>query len=265
MKILTPFVSFLLVPLLVTAPLSAQVPTASAAQPAEAENLQIRMLAPGADAAILNCRASNEITVQVTDPDGAPVANAAVALRLPDSGATGTFSGGSHSAVAYTDASGRAHIAAVQWGETPGMVAMRVTAVKGTVHAGILVEKTLADTSKAVAKAVEPVKVTPAPPAAKPVGQLAMAAPATDHQSEPPSSNPAPAPPAPKQVPAVSVVNSVPPGSKAHSSKKWLIIAAIAAGAGAGFAMAGKGKSSAPASSTPSLSIGTPSISVGHP
>ncbi len=218
MKSLTPFVSFLLVPLLVTAPLSAQNTAVSTAQPGEPENLQIRILTPGADAAILNCRTSNEITVQVTDPDGAPVANAAVALRLPDSGATGTFSGGSHSAVAYTDASGRAHIATVHWGEAPGMIAMRVTAVKGTVHAGILVEKTLADTSNATAKEVEPAKVIPAPQAAKPVGQLAMAAPAADQQTQPPPSNPATAPQAPKPVPAVSVVKSVRPTSKAQSS-----------------------------------------------
>jgi len=67
-----------------------------------------------------------------------------------------------------------------------------------------------------------------------------------------------------QKPPTVSVTGAN-HGAASHSKAKWFVIAAIAIGAGAGLALAGKGKSSSSTSPTTQLSIGTPSISVGHP
>ncbi len=262
MKRLSPFFSLFLIPLLVTLPISAQLPEVSGNSGASAapEALQIRVLDANPSPLAVNSETATALAVAITDADGAPVPDAAVVLRLPDSGPTGAFSDGSHAAVAYTDHSGRAQIANLKWGDTPGVVAMRITAVKGTAHAGILVERILTAASVNCGHAGESACATAQDqkPAPVPVAQLATAAPATVHPITP-------AAPPLKPEPSVSVTNTAPVTSKSHSHKKWLVIAAIAAGAGAGLAFAGKGKSSTSASPAPSLSIGSPTVSVGHP
>lgn len=250
--------SFVLIPVLVSAPLGAQAAERADAtgDTAASQILQIRMAAGGPARAVVNSEATAGFTVEVTGPDDVPVRDVAVALRLPDTEPTGVFPDGSHSTVGYTDESGHVHFAAITWGDTPGLVALRVTAVKGTSHAGILVDETLL-----------PVSV-PAMPSQPP---SAASAPAAVQLLQPMEKIPAPgsvlAPVAQplKPEPSVSVTNSAPSQSKPHSHTKWIVIAAIAAGAGAGLAFAGKGKSSSPASPPPSLSIGPPSVSVGHP
>jgi hypothetical protein len=202
------------------------------------------------------------------------VADAAIAFRLPDADPTGIFSDGTHSAVAYTDQTGRAKITGIQWNATPGAVAIRVTATKGTAHAGILIQQTLApiriDTpaplpSHTMHEAL-PSAVAPLPlPAAPPVGtQPATKAAAPEQLATVPSVD---APPPPRiSEPAVSVTNS-PTGASKHSGKtKWIILAAVAAAAGgAGVAMMGKKSSGGSAATPPGISIGAPGISIGHP
>ncbi len=281
MKYLTPFLPFVLIPLLVTAPLSAQIVEnpAGSGNSSELQDLQIRVLGGDTGSASVNSDAGSGFTVEVTGSDGGPVVDAAVAVRLPDTEPTGVFADGSHATVSYTDQSGRARLAAVKWGNTPGVVAIRVTAVKGTAHAGVLIEKKLVATS-APSVAADPQPAAPMPIMTEPL-PAAPAQIATTPQSIPvpkpatvqsPTANtipaahaltPAAAPLKPQ--PAVSITSSVPPGSQSHSHKKWIVIAAIAAGAGAGLAFAGRGKSSGSSAPAPSLSIGSPTVSVGHP
>lgn len=78
------------------------------------------------------------IIVVVEDSTGAPVSQAAVSFRLPEQGPTGLFSNGMRSEIAITDATGRATLAPIQWGETPGMVPLRVMAAKGQLRAGVI-------------------------------------------------------------------------------------------------------------------------------
>ena len=284
MRHLIPFFSIALIPLLVSAPLSAQVieKPAASGNSSEAPDLQIRVIAGYTGSASVNSQATGGFTVEVKTADGTPVADAAVALRLPDTEPTGAFPDDSHAMVAYTDQSGHARLAAVKWGSTPGVVAIRVTAVKGTAHAGLLVEENLSAAPVSSA-ASEPRALTPpaiplaevsasvaqaaALPVAEPVSLTKPAAPESQAASVPAASHtltPAMAPL--KPAPSVSVTNSAPQSSQTHSShKKWIIIGAIAAGAGAGMAFAGHGKSGGSTSQTPSLTIGAPSVSVGHP
>jgi len=269
MKRLSPLFSLILIPLLVTLPLSAQLPESSNAPGTSAapEALQIRVLDANPVSISVNSQAAAGIAVEITDSDGAPVTEAAVVVRLPDAGPTGAFADGSHAAVAYTDHSGRAQIASLKWGDTPGVVAMRITAVKGTAHAGILLERVLTAPSVNCGHAGESACATAQNQQAAPVpvAKLAPAAPVSTQQASVPVHPLTPATTPLKPEPTVSITNTAAATSKSHSHKKWLVIAAIAAGAGAGLAFAGKGKSSTPASSTPSLTIGSPTVSVGHP
>ncbi len=255
---LSPFISVVLVPILTVYPLWAQAPAQDAAA---SPNLQIRVVASDSSQALIGSQTVNGFTIQVADSAGAAVPDAAVAFRLPDSGPTGTFGDGAHSAVVYTDATGRARVSGIHWTETPGLVAVRVTATKGSGHAGMLIEqKLVSSTSTTTVVSVPP----PAP------AQLATTQTAAKALVPPVSTGAAAQPPPVETVPlkpepAVSV-SSTPPGEAPHKShKKWLILALVAAGAGAGVAMAGKGKSSGTSTpQNPSLSIGSPSISVGH-
>ncbi len=281
MKHLTPFLPFVLIPLLITAPLSAQIlenPAAPGNSP-EPQDLQIRVIAGNSGSASVNSEAGSGFMVEVTGSDGAPVVDAAVAVRLPDTEPTGTFADGSHAVVSYTDQSGHARLAAVKWGNTPGIVAIRVTAVKGTAHAGVLIEKTLTAISapsvaaESPAAAPMPIMTEPLPAAPAQIATTPQPIPVPKSatvQSPTTSTLPAthaltPAAAPLKPQPSVSVTSSVPPGSQSHSHKKWIVIAAIAAGAGAGLAFAGRGKSSGSSAPAPSLSIGSPTVSVGHP
>src|SRR6185437_13303670 len=96
------------------------------------------------------------LTVAVTDGRGAPVSNATVLFRLPSDAPTGIFSDGSRVAVIYTDLEGHASIKNIQWGASSGTAVVRVTASKGTTHAGLLVEQVLRPSRTSAA---------PAPPA----------------------------------------------------------------------------------------------------
>ena len=83
------------------------------------------------------------ISVTVTDESGAPVPDAAVAVRLPEDGETGTFADGTHAAVAYTDQQGEARVAVRAWSTESGAVLVKITATKGSARAGMLFEQKL--------------------------------------------------------------------------------------------------------------------------
>ena len=230
-----------------------------------------------------NTRTAKGIAVQVTDAAGAPVSDAAVAFRFSESGASASFADGSHSAVAYTDAGGNAHIANFQWNGIPGTAALRITANKANSHAGLLIEQNLVSGS--------PVPEVVAQAVSIPANEADAAIPETDPAMAPPAPMTPPlaahpvtsAPGAPSEyignpyhpaslglAPAISISNTGGRDEEYHSSskKKWIILG-IAAGAGIGIAFAlMNGKSAAPANGAAvnsGVAVGTPTISIGHP
>jgi len=258
MKPLSSFFSVLLTPLLALSPIWAQEPAVNPGS-AAAPLLQVHLVDGGLNA-VPGSRQQQSFAVQVADAAGAPVADAAVAIRLPDSGPTGAFADGSHAAVAYTDATGRAKFPAVQWGDLAGTADLRITAAKGSIHAGLLLEQVLAPLN---AKADSPVSQNTAK-AAQPGTPVSVKSQIAQTRSGADAGAPS-AVPNQKQDPAVSITSAA-PGSKSHSNKKWYILAgvAVAAGVGAAVALSGKGAATA-ATTTTALSVGTPSISIGHP
>jgi hypothetical protein len=77
--------------------------------------------------------------IQITNAAGAPVVGSAVALRLPEDGATGRFANGLRAWVAYSDAAGIVRFPVIQWSATPGPVQIQVTAAKGSTHSGLVI------------------------------------------------------------------------------------------------------------------------------
>lgn len=283
---LTPYVCVFLSWLLAAAPLPGQTAGTLAGTPTllpppgGAGLAQIRVIENDGAETPAGSHSIKGITVEVSDAAGAAVADAAITIRLPDSGPTGSFADGTHSGIAYTDASGRAEINGIQWSLAPGLVSMRVTATKATSHAGVLLEKTLtramppvapvlaADTAELpgtidILQAIPP----PAAPAfALPVARSGASQPAPHNPGTPAHAQLPNAGTAQAQAPLVSVTNTGATGYHPHHGKtKWVIAAVIAAGAGGALmAMHGKGTAPAGAAVAP-LSIGTPSISIGHP
>ena len=95
--------------------------------------------------------------LQVTNAAGAPVTGAAVALRLPEDGATGRFNNGLRAWVAYSDSAGIVRFPVLQWGETAGVVQIQVTAAKGSSHTGLLIAQRLGSDGAAVSVVSVPV------------------------------------------------------------------------------------------------------------
>lgn len=232
------------------------------------------------------------LTVAVTDGRGSPVPNATVLFRLPSEAPTGLFSDGSRVAVLYTDTEGHASVKNIQWGASSGTTVIRVTASKGTAHAGLLIEQVLSRSKSAAAS------IPPATPPVVSAAPIVNAAPVPETASivhPKPASQPVPLG-QPAQAPAersskpilISAQGVTIPGSAASEeptvqittnrpaqltgasgkSKKWLWIGiGGAAAAGMAFAFVGKGggSSSSQTPGSPSLSIGTPSVSIGRP
>ncbi len=73
-------------------------------------------------------RTSRDTIVQVEDENHRPVAGAAVAFLLPDSGPSGTFAGGLKSATVITDAQGRAVMPRMTANHLSGQYQIRVNA-----------------------------------------------------------------------------------------------------------------------------------------
>jgi hypothetical protein len=261
--------------------------------------LQIRLVA-GINATYeVGSLQATKLAVEVTDHAGIPVPGVAVTLRLPNQGATGAFGDGTRSAIVITTERGEAGFTGIRWGAAAGLVSLRITAVKGTAHAGILAQQELIVGSRPLATSpVGRPTPAPAPPAAP--------SPASSRASAPPSVEakvaitPAPVParvnsqvtivtqvekPQPdpvvraavypvlsaaetraKEPPAVTI-SSAPPGHGSSGKTKWIVIGLVAAGAvaGIGFAMGGSKSTTAAPPTVAGTSIGTPSISIGHP
>lgn len=282
----TSAIPLVLIPSLVVSPIWAQSVSSPSDPNSQASNIQLRVIQES------NGVPAKALTVQVRDESGRPVQDAAVAFRLPDTALSGTFADGTQSAVAYTDASGTAHVDGIRWIASSGSVPVRITASKGNSHAGLLFEEKLSESvappSIPVVRAEE-TSVRPAQPSFAPAlpvpgvaaveqskasvvsapGELAGLAPAARpsvsisnfSKSSSASANSLRS----NAEPSVSISSS-PEGYSNHSSlKKWLIwsAVAVAAGAGAGLAFSGKSSSSAATSSSTST-IGTPTINIGH-
>jgi hypothetical protein len=289
-----PFSSYLSVVLcsaLATTPLYAQAPVPGAVNLSAApEALQLRVVDLETLQSKSQAGAKQAFNVEVTDSAGAPVPNAAVTCRLPDTGATGTFADGTHATVAYTDASGRATLEPVQWGPTTGDVPLRLTATKGTVHTAILVETALAEASPA-SHASASAASTPGESATEitPPANASEASPSTPPTitqpvvsvTKPPAKsaqepgqvtvrvsvlNPAPDKLSPSMEPSVSVSRTSSADAPHGSHAKWYVLALVGVAAGAGAAMAMRGHSSSTTTSTSaaSVAIGTPTVSIGH-
>ena len=292
MNFLSNTISVVLVPLLVASPVWAQAPASKPLVPGRVApkttgQLQLRLVDSDGSRVVANTRTAKGIAVQVTDADGAPVSDAAVAFRFSESGASASFADGSHSAVAYTDAGGNAHIANFQWNGIAGTAALRITANKANSHAGLLIEQNLVSGSPVPGVVAPPVSV----PSSVPSNEAEAAIPETDAVATTPASiattlaaHPSvPAPTIPSEyignpyhparlglAPAISISNTGGRDEEYHSSsrKKWIILG-IAAGAGIGIAFAlmnAKSATSATgAAASSGVSVGTPTISIGHP
>ena len=282
----TSAIPLVLIPSLVVSPIWAQSVSTPSDPNSQASNIQLRVIQES------NGVPAKALTVQVRDENGRPVQDAAVAFRLPDTVPSGTFADGTQSAVAYTDASGTAHVDGMRWIASSGSVPVRITASKGNSHAGLLFEEKLSENVAPPGVPVvrgEETSVRPAQPSFAPAlpvpgvaaveqskgavasapGELAALAPAARpsvsisnfSKSSSASANSLRS----NAEPSVSISSS-PEGYSNHSSlKKWLIWSAVAVAAGAGAGLAFSGKSSASAATSSSTStIGTPTINIGH-
>jgi hypothetical protein len=90
-------------------------------------------------------RATRGLTVEVTDESGRPVPDATVSFRLPEDGPSGTFNSGTRTEVVTTRQDGRASVWGMKWNRTPGVVEIRITALKGAVRAGLVSIQNLSD------------------------------------------------------------------------------------------------------------------------
>jgi hypothetical protein len=254
MKVATRFFSVLLTPLIAVLPLAAQTPPAVAPAPAQTARLRIKVVDRDAATALPSSRTRKGYTVEVTDASGKPVSGAAVVCRLPDADPTGTFGKGSHSAVLFTGANGLAHFSGIQWGGEAGTVVLRVTANKGSAHAGMLIEQTLA-----------PISAVSAKPNLSPEPKRPLRPRLEVPREEAATVRPQPLPPIAQ--PEVSVTKP-PAGVKIrhNSKKKWIILALVVGAAAGAVGFATRGKSSSSSNPAPAqISIGSPTISVGQP
>lgn len=238
--------------------------------------------------------------MQVTNAAGAPVSGAAVALRLPDEGATGRFTNGQRAWVAYTDEGGIARFPAIQWGERAGPLEVKMTAAKGMSRTGLVVaqevgaEHASVESTPGVAKPAvpsapelaletqEPGTVSkPLADAISPdIPMTAISEPTMNvarSGSSAPSDKPhtlVPNPPAQDSKdgaaePAVTITNSSSgAGGISHDShKKLWILMAVGSGAAAGTLLALHGHGAGgggSAGSSAGVSVGAPTITVGH-
>jgi hypothetical protein len=90
----------------------------------------LRVLVVEGDGAIIhvNQRVAPEVVVEVDDADGKPAAGATVLFFLPTQGPGGTFSNGTNTLTATTDAMGRATAYGMHPNKQTGVVQIRVSA-----------------------------------------------------------------------------------------------------------------------------------------
>jgi hypothetical protein len=202
--------------------------------------LQIKVLEGEAAVHPAGARIAHPLTVEVTDETGRPVTGAAVSFQLPSEGPGGLFSNGLRTDLVLTDASGRASIHSVQLNRTGGQFRIRITAVKEQARAGAVSLQYIG-------------QYTPENHS----GAAAASA----------QTGPAATPQTPVQTRAKSgeiTPTTTKMGSGSH--KKWIVLAAIvAAGGGAAFVGVSRAAASKSTVSSSVVSIGTPTITIGHP
>jgi hypothetical protein len=244
--------------------------------PNEVEELHLRVIhGTQTPVAAAGQPSSQPLVIAVTDNHNAPVSSATVLVRLPTEGPTGVFTDGSRVAVLYTDMSGQVTVNNIRWGSATGTAPVRITASKGSLHAGILFEQTIGSAGSASsAPVVARSKAQPTgQPVGQPVGQPGQVKPKTQVPEEPvlvASASNAATVSSPSDPPNV-VINNHPDRQVTGASgrsKKWLWIGlGAAAAAGAAFAFVGKGGSSNNPSTptTTTTTVGSPTVSIGHP
>lgn len=193
--------------------------------------LQIKVLEGEGVVHAPGARVPRPLTVQVTDENGQPVPAAAVSFQLPPEGPSGIFSNGLRTDLVLTDANGRAAVRSVQLNRAAGPFRIRITAVKEQARAGMVSVQYIGENQAA-----------PQTAGTKPA--------ANTHRSAAESGEITP------------TTARMGPGSR----KKWYVLAAIAVGGGAAFLGVSRAANSH-GSTAPSsvVSMGTPTISVGHP
>lgn len=198
---------------------------------AQIAGLQIKVLEGEGAVHPAGAHIARPLTVQVTDENGLPVAGAAVSFQLPPEGPSGLFSNGLRTDLVLSDANGHAAVRGLQLNRTGGQFRIRITAVKEQARAGLVSMQYIGEN-----KAGAPVSAARQSPGA----------------AQPPA-------PSGEITPTTTKM-----GSGHH--KKWYILAALAAGGGAAFVGVSRASGSH-GSTLPSsvVSIGTPTITIGHP
>jgi hypothetical protein len=122
-----------------------------APQPGDPAILQIKVTEGEAAVYAVGSRATQGITIQVTDETGRPVDGATIAFRLPEEGPSGVFANASKTEIATTRPDGRAAAWGMQWNRTAGLLEVRITASKGQTRAGIVCAQYLTNAPDAAA------------------------------------------------------------------------------------------------------------------
>ncbi len=158
------FLTLLLCPLIALQPIWAHSdsPAADPADPAaNVVSLHLHLIdepGPGQP----HSASAKGYVVQVTDGAGAPVVGAAVALRLPDDGATGRFANGLRAWVAYSDTAGIARFPVIQWGDSSGPLELKVTAAKGANHSALIIAQRISADNGSLSVVSVPVRTNDA-------------------------------------------------------------------------------------------------------
>lgn len=212
--------------------------------------LQIKVLEGEGTVHAAGARIPHPVTVEVTDESGRPVAGAAVSFQLPSEGPSGLFSNGLRTDLVLTDAAGRAAVHSVQLNRTGGPFRIRITAVKELARAGAISTQYIGESHNATVASAKPAASTPQAP------------PQSTQQATPPQASPQ----AGQQSTAKS--GEITPTTVKMSSgghKKWYVLAAIVAGGGVAFLGVSRASPSKSTVSSSVVTLGTPTITIGHP
>jgi hypothetical protein len=120
-----------------TRPGSGQSQSGSGSAP---DRLQIKILSTVPMTEPAGALSANQITVQVVDGWGMPVARAAVSFRLPEAGPGGVFLNGLGTEVVITDEQGKASVQGFDWRAETGTSFLHVIAAYGSIRTGAMVE-----------------------------------------------------------------------------------------------------------------------------
>lgn len=133
--------------------LAALVVALAAAANAQVAILQIHVLEGEGAVYAPGSRMARPLAVEVTDETGKPVEGAAVSFHLPEDGPTGAFGSGLRTAVATTDAAGRASPGSLAVNHVAGRFEIRVIASREQARAGMVAFQYIAEARGAPARA----------------------------------------------------------------------------------------------------------------